>query len=90
MWYDDDKTTKTTKDAVERWIELWYPRNEDTQTHLIIDLMEVRAADPIRVSYDFDRDGWVIEQSKETETSDDWDWKEVAFIQAWAREEEDE
>jgi hypothetical protein len=73
-------------------IELWYPRVDDNPTHLTVGLMDVRAADDIRVSYDFERDGWVIEQAStfqwEIDDPDcgDPDWQEVAFIKAWARE----
>jgi hypothetical protein len=53
--------------------------------------MHVRAADDIRIHYDFERDGYVIEQASTfTWSIDDEecdpDWQEVAFIQAWARE----
>ena len=53
--------------------------------------MDVRAADNIRISYDYDRDGWVVEQSSifEWDADDeecDEDWQEVAFVKAWERE----
>ena len=72
-------------------VELFYPRNEGQPKYLQLSLMEVRAADDIRVSYDFERDGWVIEQASTFEwslgdTVCDPDWAEVAFIRAWARE----
>lgn len=76
----------------ELHIDLWYPDvpNSDV-SKLVIGLMDVRAADDIRVSYDKDRDGWKIEQASifEWDADDkvcDPDWQEVAFIQAWARE----
>jgi len=53
-----------------------------------IGLEHVRAADNIRVSYDFERDGYVIEQSRWTDENQTGDlWQEVAFIQAWALDE---
>ena len=71
-------------------VDLWYPRVEGQQTHVEVGLVDVRAADSIRISYDFDRDGWVIEQAAafEWDGEDDCDpqWGEVAFVQAWARE----
>jgi hypothetical protein len=72
-------------------IELWYPRNSPVKA-IEIGLMDVRAADSIRVEYDFERDGWVIKQAsrfswEEDDTVCDPDWQEVAFVQAWAREE---
>lgn len=80
------------------YIEIWYPRSESSIPEKQIDtieigLMDTRAADNIRVSYDFDRDGWSIKQASKFE----WDiddeicdegWQEVAFIQAWALEKE--
>ncbi len=53
-----------------------------------VGLEHVRAADNIRISYDFARDGYKIEQSRWTEddASGD-DWQEVAFIQAWSLDE---
>lgn len=70
-------------------IDLWYPRVEDNPIKkFVIGLMDVRAADDIRISYDFDRDGWKIEQASTFEWSVDDkicdpDWQEVAFIRAW-------
>lgn len=69
-------------------VGLWYPRTEPVKA-IEVDL--VRAADSIRVEYDFERDGWVIKQASrfEWEADDpdcDPDWQEVAFVGAWARE----
>lgn len=91
--YFEDKLSPSWEvfgDTVE--VSLWYPRNEDeTVKYIECDLMDVRAADSIRVSYDFDRDGWKIEQASkfswdvDDEVCDS-DWQEVAFVEAWARE----
>ena len=73
-------------------VTLWYPRNDDSDVKVIeVDLMDVRAADSIRITYDFDRDGWSILQASifEWDVDDeecDADWQEVAFIKSWARE----
>ena len=72
-------------------IDLWYPRLDDHTKEIKVGLMDVRAADSIRISYDFGRDGWVIKQASTFEwpaddSPCDSDWQEVAFIQAWARE----
>ena len=73
-------------------IDLWYPDTSDaTVCRFEIGLMDVRAADNIRVSYDKGRDGWKIEQASvfKWDINDDVcdpDWQEVAFVQAWARE----
>ena len=44
-------------------IDLWYPRLDENVKEIEIGLMDVRAADGILVSYDFERDGWVIKQA---------------------------
>lgn len=73
-------------------LEVKYPRADPPRkTTIEISLSDVRAADSIRVRYDFDRDGWSILQASRFEwPADDpvcdADWQEVAFIQAWARE----
>ena len=73
-------------------IDLWYPDVPDTAVRkFVIGLMDVRAADEIRVSYDKERDGWKIEQAStfswdENDDVCDMDWQEVAFVQAWGRE----
>ena len=75
----------------EGHLDFWYPRCEGEIEALVIGLSDVRAADDIRVSYDFDRDGWKIEQASCYEWAYDDkecdpDWQEVAFVKAWARE----
>ena len=73
---------------------IWYPRSEADGpgacafTKVRVDLMDVRAADPLRVSYDFDRDGWRVEQQSVFEWSEDAEkfdpeWVEVGFFKAW-------
>lgn len=71
-------------------IDWLYPDiNSKDRAHLYLGLTHVRAADDIRISYDGIRDGWMIEQASrfswENDKACDPDWKEVAFIQAWAR-----
>lgn len=73
-------------------INLYYPNVPDaTVRRFEIGLSCVRAADNIQVSYDYDRDGWVIKQASifqwnADDTEQDEDWQEVAFIQAWGRD----
>lgn len=79
-------------------VPLWYPRSykktdrrPGNPASVEVELVDVRAADSIRIEYDFDRDGYSIKQAStfEWELDDDArdaDWQEVAFIQAWARE----
>lgn len=70
-----------------------YPRNNPIK-FLEVGLSDVRASDGIRISYDFERDGYKIEQptqlSWKVNEEVDYKWKEVAFIQSWALEEEQE
>lgn len=73
----------------ELHLDLWYPRHEEIKK-LVVGLVDVRAADSIRISYDFDRDGYKIEQASTFEWSGDDevcdpDWQEVAFVKAWNR-----
>ena len=87
-----------TIDGIRRFgnvlfVDLFYPRIEDSINTIELGLVDVRAADSIRINYDFERDGYVIKQASifEWEMDDeicDADWKEVAFIQAWMRKEE--
>jgi len=69
---------RVTKDIVS----LEHPRHSD-QKHITIRLIDVRAADDIRISYDFDRDGWIIEQPVDNPEQEEVTWKESAFVPAW-------
>lgn len=72
-------------------IDLWYPRCDDRPEYLEVGLVDVRAADGIRLHYDFDRDGFVVEQPKPiVEKVDETgcihcgeEWIEVGFFQSW-------
>lgn len=72
-------------------IEFFYPRGENLINELEVGLCDVRAADSIKIKYDFDRDGYSIMQASifcwaaDDKELDD-DWQEVAFVHAWARE----
>lgn len=83
-----------TKPLATTVYDLHFPRTEivertEEQPQAIeIHLTDVRAADPIRVTYDYDRDGWVIEQATRFEwepddTECDPGWREAAFCAAW-------
>lgn len=73
-------------------VDLQYPRTPGSMFATVeVDMTEVRACDSIRITYDFDRDGWSIKQAStfSWDADDkvcDSDWQEVAFVQAWARE----
>jgi hypothetical protein len=78
-------------------LDLVYPNIADDPSvgrirKIQIGLMDVRAADDIRISYDFERDGWKIEQEKINTNQGHYtgtgEWVEVAFIEAWANETE--
>lgn len=68
-------------------VELWYPRSAPNCHTIQIGLCDTRAADGIRVTYDFDRDGWAIWQEGGIEydgyREPNGQWVEVAFIKAW-------
>jgi hypothetical protein len=75
-------------------VELMYPEiYAKEKTTIEIGMCHTRAADSIRISYDSDRDGWVIEQASIFKWADDSvcdpDWQEVAFIPAWGREKKE-
>ena len=73
-------------------VDLYYPRSQGDRARFVeVGLSDVRAADTVRISYDFDRDGWRIEQASVFEWSIDdkvcdSGWIEVAFVKAWAKE----
>lgn len=66
-------------DVDEISVDLWYPRVDERYKFINIALMDVRAANDIQVSYDFDRDGWVITsdladpRSLDEYTQEEWD-----------------
>lgn len=69
-------------------VEINYPRNSQLDT-IEIGLCEVRAADDIRIKYDFKRDGWVIYQSRTFYPNGEGfeeEWIESAFCPAWKYE----
>lgn len=72
-------------------VGLWYPRNANNCDEVELELVDVRAADSIRVRYDFDRDGWSILQNSFCADgvfeSDRDDWQETTFVRAWARQD---
>jgi hypothetical protein len=74
-------------------VDILYPRNNEVQA-VQVGLSDVRAADNVRVSYDFERNGWVVQQASTFEWSGDAaeecdpDWQEVAFVPAWGRRKE--
>lgn len=71
--------------------DLRYPGVDGKPTTVEIGLEHVRASDSIRITFDFDRNGWSILQASTFSWSaedkeQDSDWQEVAFIEAYGRE----
>jgi hypothetical protein len=52
--------SRTTADEV--YVNLWYPQCEGRPKALRIGLIDVRYAPDIQVSYDFERNGWMIKE----------------------------
>lgn len=69
-------------------VDLLYPRSDGHPSIVEVGMEDVRSADNVRVTYDFERDGWIILQASRFswDTDDeerDEGWQEVAFVQAW-------
>lgn len=90
-WASSSASSNRIGDTIH--VDLWYPRAEAATAKFIqIGLVDVRAADDLRIRYDFDRDGWVVEQASRWEwepddTVCDPGWREAAFLQAWQFDE---
>ncbi len=63
-------------------VALWYPRLETSKLqHVQVELLDVRAADAIRITFDFERDGYLIERCiLDGEEDSGFRYKEVAFV----------
>lgn len=86
-FYRDQLTSYDAKDATF-YADLYPSRGVK---YIQIGLEHVRASDDIRVSFDFGRNGFVIEMSRWT--GDDQTgrlWQEVAFVGAWSLDERKE
>ena len=79
-------------------VDIEYPRanvDRPDECHTVeVDLVDVRSTDSVRVTYHFDRNGWVILQASRDDFNEDGDdqdpgWEEVAFIPSWGRWEKD-
>lgn len=74
----------------ELYVTLLYPRTYQIKK-VVVDLLDVRAADSITIQYDFDRDGWSITREihieHESWTEETGEIVEVAFIPAWTLKE---
>ena len=99
-----DRNFHVTKRGDQLDVELTYPPRSDADNtneevrYVCVDQESVRASDGIRLHYDYERDGWVIEQasvfswdSEEASNAPNAeDWQEVAFIKSWARQKEED
>jgi hypothetical protein len=72
------------------YIEWFYPEiyDKQNQSTIEIDMTHTRSANSIRIKFDSERNGWVIDQATKLEwepedTIQDPCYKEVAFIKAW-------
>ena len=74
-------------------INITYPSVDDKRVKYIeINQESVRASDGIRLFYDYDRDGWVIQAptklSWHRDDKDcDYGWEEVAYVESWQLED---
>ena len=75
---------------VDRWgqdvhVTLTYPGIGDPRqaTHIVVNQESVRASDGLRLHYDYDRDGFVVEQNDPEKDGTD-RWVETGFFQSWA------
>lgn len=68
-------------------VDLEYPRSPGRAPAVEVNLVDTRAADGLRIAYDFDRDGWVVQQpvTRFVDVGEDTtEWREVGFFKAWA------
>jgi hypothetical protein len=72
-------------------VDICYPRSNQV-IGVEVGIECVRAADAIRIHYDFERDGYVIQQARivRHDDHDEEVWQEVYFAQAWALGDPDE
>lgn len=90
--YHDKENVLISQYGDELAVTLTYP-NHNLLKYVIFDQESTRGSDGIRISYDYDRDGYKIEQPTKTSfcsVDEKQVWVEVAFVQAWASSEEEE
>ena len=79
------------EDGLTAHVDIWYPECEGRPKFLNVGLIDVRASDGVRLHYDFERDGFVVEQPKPIVERVEEDgcivcgeeWIEVGFFQSW-------
>ena len=67
-------------------VGVWYPRNDGGIATVELELVDVRASDGIRVTFDFDRNGWSVKQpvTVTDEENEYQEWIEVHFAKSYA------
>ena len=94
--YSDDANAHIEIRGDELHVTPTYPALPNKVIRFVVFNQEsVRASDGIRISFDYDRDGYKIEQAsrfawRADDEACDPDWQEVAFIPAWGREESED
>jgi len=82
------------KHGPEVHVTLTYPCVDGAKTrYIVVNQESVRASDGLRLHYDYERDGFVVEQQEQVCDCDgsiigEGDWKEVGFFASWALEKE--
>ena len=71
-------------------LDIWHPREPGCPNRVELGLVdEEHAADSIMVRFDFERDGWSIQQASQfpgpVDGTHGREWAEVAFVKAWSR-----
>ena len=92
-----------SKHGDELHVELTYPPWTDADNknkqcrYIFVNQEAVRASDGIRLHYDYERDGFVVEQPRprliaigDNSYEDIEDWIEVAFLRSWQLNERDD
>jgi len=83
---------RVERNGNEVHVDLVYPSYTPDEAperchYVVVNQESVRASDGVRLSYDYGRDGWVIEQPHVNEETGDERWVETAFVQSWAQDE---
>lgn len=68
-------------------VGVWYPRNDGGIATVELDLVDVRASDGLRVTFCFERNGWIVEQpiiSTDEDGDESQEWREVYFAESYA------
>ena len=67
-------------DPINHFIDWMYPCVNDEKSYIVLEMSNVAATQPIRISFDTIRDGWVIEAFMSEDRYIHGKWIEKAFI----------